>query len=400
MTRQVWALTLLLAATASTHSGAQVVTESKFLSDALTNHPGLAVAEAEVLAASGNRRQAGIVANPEISWEREDPDVMASQNTWRLDWRLPFDGRGHRMAAADADIAASRSELDVAHLRIRLELRALFASWYVAVERALALQQNLEKTQELASWLRVRAEEGEAAGVDARRLDLEVEVLQRGYVEARAEAKRWAAAAAAWSSLVTADVKPGRPSLAPPPASVDIGDRPDIRALAHRAEAAESRRRLESRMLEPPEISAGWLEISDGQQSFDGPVFGVMWPLPVFDRNQGRREAAAAGETKARSELDVARRRAEQDVHAAMAAYSELFDMVVHGGETVAVDDVVDSVFAAFEAGEAGLTDVLDALRVTVAVRMARLGTLALAMAGERDLEAALGRPVLSGGSS
>ena len=56
--------------------------------------------------------------------------------------------------------------------------------------------------------------------------------------------------------------------------------------------------------------------------------------------------------------------------------------------------------FAAFEAGEASLTDVLDALRASVDVQLARLESLDQALAAERELEAAIGRPILPGGSS
>ena len=62
--------------------------------------------------------------------------------------------------------------------------------------------------------------------------------------------------------------------------------------------------------------------------------------------------------------------------------------------------EVADVVFAAFEAGEASLTDVLDAWRATVDARLARLETLAHTLAAEREFEAAIGRPVLSGDGS
>jgi outer membrane protein TolC len=61
---------------------------------------------------------------------------------------------------------------------------------------------------------------------------------------------------------------------------------------------------------------------------------------------------------------------------------------------------VAVAVFAAFEAGEASLTDVLDVLRASVGVQMARLESLDLALAAERELEAAIGRPIVLGGSS
>jgi len=395
---RTWAV--LLAVAGSTPSYAQILTEHQFLEDVLTGHPGVAAAEAGVAAVAGARRQAGVLDNPEITWEREDPDIAPRQDTWRLSWRLPFDGRRHRVAEADAAVAASSSDLEAARLGIRLEMRSLFASWYIAAEREAVLRANLDRTRRLATWLRARAEEGEGAGVEARRLDLEVEVLARESASARADAEARRAAAAAWSSLVTGAVQPDRPLLPAPPAVADVGGRPDLEAIAHRAAEAESRHQLQRRVLEPPEISVGWLEIRDSLHSFDGPVLGVAWPLPVFDRNQGNRQASAAEAERAHSELEVARRRAVQHAQAALASYSDLYRAAVPTATRAAEADVADAVFAAFEAGEASLTDVLDSLRATVDVQMARLETLALALAAERELEAATGRPVLPGGSS
>jgi cobalt-zinc-cadmium efflux system outer membrane protein len=304
------------------------------------------------------------------------------------------------MAAADAEVAASRTELGATRLAIRLELRSLFASWYVAVEREALLLTHLEQTRRLAGWLEARAEAGEAAGVEARRLKLEVEVVEREVAASRAEALAWRAATASWSVLVTSDVGPASPLLPTPPATAEIEDRPDILALVHRVAAAESRRSLERRVLEPPVISVGWLEIRDGRQAFDGPVLGVAWPLPLFDRNQGNRQVAAAEADRARSELEVSRRLASQQAEAALASYSELFEAVVRGGSGAIEAGVVEAVFAAFAAGEASLTDVLDALRATIDVQMARVETLARALAAERELEAALGRSIFPGGSS
>jgi hypothetical protein len=128
MSRFSWASALLLVFSASMPAHAQLLTEDRFLEDAMANHPDIAAAESAVAAADGVRRQAGIIDNPELSWEREDPDIAPRQDTWLLDWRLPFDGRRHRMAAADAGIAAAGSDLEATRLGVRLELRSLFAA--------------------------------------------------------------------------------------------------------------------------------------------------------------------------------------------------------------------------------------------------------------------------------
>ena len=64
MSRASWALASLLVVAGSMPLRAQFLTEQQFLDDTLAGHPAIAAAEAEVAAASGVRRQAGIVDNP------------------------------------------------------------------------------------------------------------------------------------------------------------------------------------------------------------------------------------------------------------------------------------------------------------------------------------------------
>jgi cobalt-zinc-cadmium efflux system outer membrane protein len=217
MNRASWAFVVLLAGAGSIPLRAQVLTEHHFLEDALLNHPAMTAAEAAQASAAGARRQAGIVDNPVVSWEREQPNTVIREDTLKLDWRLPFDGRKHRVAAGDAAVAASNSDLESTRLGIRLEMRSLFAAWYIAGEREAVLEAHLDRTKRLARWLRARAEEGEAAGVEAERLDLEVEVFERELVAARAAASAERAAAAVWSDLVSGQVRPQRPALPKPP---------------------------------------------------------------------------------------------------------------------------------------------------------------------------------------
>jgi cobalt-zinc-cadmium efflux system outer membrane protein len=270
----------------------------------------------------------------------------------------------------------------------------------MASEREEVLKGHLDTTKSLAEWLRARAEQGEAAGVEAQRLELEVEVLDRQLAEARSEARARRASVAAWSDLVTEGDRPSRPALAPPPSAVDLSGRPDLLALEHEVAEAEARQRLARRVLAPPEVNVGWLELRDATQSFDGPVFGVSWPVPVFDRNQGNRDTAGAELDRSRAVLEAARRRARERAEAALASYSTLYGSVTLTRRSGDSDEIADSVTAAFEAGEASLTDVLDTLRTTVEAQLARLDSLAAALAAERQLEAALGRPILPGGIS
>ena len=400
MNRASWAFAVLLAGAGSMPLDAQFLTENQFVDDALLNHPGITAAEAKKATAAGARRQAAIVSNPVISWEREEPDPALRQDTWLLNWQLPFDGRKHRKVAGDAALAAADADLDSTQLDIRLEMRSLYAGWFIAAEREAVLQAHLERTRRLAKWLRARAEEGEAAGVEAQRLDLEVEVFERGLVAARAEARAERAAAANWSKLVDGEVRPKRPILPVPPATVDVANQPELLAIAYQVEEAEAVHRFRKRVFEPPSISVGWTELGEGGLNFDGPVFGFAWPVPVFDRNQGNGDAAAAEVAHMESLLELETRQAEQRARAALASYTTLFSAAAPLSPQTETLDVAVAVFAAFEAGEARLTDVLDALRASVGVQMARLESLDLALLAERELEAAIGRPIIPGGSS
>jgi hypothetical protein len=100
--------------------------------------------------------------------------------------------------------------------------------------------------------------------------------------------------------------------------------------------------------------------------------------------------------------MELETRLAKQQAQAALASYTDLYRMAkprdAHGERL----DVAVATFAAFEAGEASLTDVLvlDSLRASLEVRLARLDSLDQALAAERALEAAIGRPIFPGGSS
>ena len=143
MNRASWAFAVLLAGAGSMPLDAQFLTENQFVDDALLNHPGITAAEAKKATAAGARRQAAIVSNPVISWEREEPDPALRQDTWLLNWQLPFDGRKHRKVAGDAALAAADADLDATQLDIRLEMRSLYAGWFIASEREAVLQAHL-----------------------------------------------------------------------------------------------------------------------------------------------------------------------------------------------------------------------------------------------------------------
>lgn len=72
ITRTVTASVVLLAGTGLVH--ASTLTLDQALQTAFAGNPDLAAAQWEIGIAEGERKQAGLIPNPEVSWEAEDTD--------------------------------------------------------------------------------------------------------------------------------------------------------------------------------------------------------------------------------------------------------------------------------------------------------------------------------------
>jgi outer membrane protein TolC len=169
--------------------------------------------------------------------------------------------------------------------------------------------------------------------------------------------------------------------------------------MEREAERAELALRLAGRSLEFPTVFGGWTVFDEEGGNVDGPVLGLEWSLPVFDRRQGERQRAARELEVVRAELELSRARAEAERGAALAVYEELSAAATEVLETTeGTSAVIEAATAEFQAGEASLTDLLETLRSATDGRLAALRLHAEALAAHRRLELSTGRP-LAGGS-
>ncbi|HYO16648.1 MAG TPA: TolC family protein, partial [Thermoanaerobaculia bacterium] len=117
--------------------------------------------------------------------------------------------------------------------------------------------------------------------------------------------------------------------------------------------------------------------------------------VPLFDRRQADRLEAEARLSTARVELELARARAAAERAGALAAYDRLRTEAIEAGRAAAeIGDLLAGAAAAYQLGESGLTDLLDTLRAALAARITALEVREAALAAQRDLEAATGRPL------
>jgi outer membrane protein TolC len=374
-----------------------VFTEQEFLATVEGDHPAAvalagerALAEAEVLRAS-------LLPNPGVAASEEGLGGSARETTAEVTWTPPLGGRRALLReAAGSGLAAAESRLTAARLRLRLDLRTAYAGWAFAAERRDLLAAHLARIGELAERGRARAGAGEIPGLAARRLTLEEAQARAdlGRAEARLAAAR--AAVAAWSPELPREARPtplNPPAL--PAVAPDLAGRADILAREREVERAETLRRLSDRIFEAPALGVGWKRIADDTADASGAVVSVGWTVPLFDRRQAERQEAEARLATARAELDLARTRAAAESAGALAAYERLRAEAAAAGSAIGeTDEMLTGAAAAYQLGESGLTDFLDTLRAALAARIATLEIREAALAAQRDLEAATGRPL------
>jgi outer membrane protein TolC len=375
------------------------LTEEEFLAPLTEEHPAI-VALMERLASAEGERRASTVANPQLGFDREAPDGTAHQSVFWLSWQPPLDGRrGLRKRAAAAGVRAAESEFDWAKLQLRVVLRGAYAEWALALELRDILSEHVAMVKRLAERARVRADAGEEPGLGARRLALAAAEVESELALAEAGLVRGEAKIRVVHPELPTGVRPVRPALPVVPSKLDGSDRPDVEARRSEVQRAELEKRLSGRFLESPEFIAGWTRFAEAPGTVDGPVFGMNWSVPLFDRNQGERTQAARTVAIAEAQLELAQARAKAELEAAQGVYAQLRAAAteVMAG-TADADDLVASAVASFDLGEAALTDLLETLRSVLSSQRAALELYYNALEAHRHLEASTGRSLSSGG--
>jgi outer membrane protein TolC len=381
--------------------GTMRLSEAEFLATLDSLHPAVVSLAGELARAEGARQSAGALENPAIEFEYEAPADQADQSTLKLGWKPPLDGkRGLAVAAGEEAVAAASQTLHWARLKLRQDMREVFADWALAERRKALVGQHLESLRELEARLNVRAERGEESQLTARRFALALTEVRTELARSEADLAQFCGKALALRADLPSDVVAVLPDPPAVPQTLDGSVRPDIVALRHEVEETMLRRRLAGRVLEFPTLVAGWTRISLRNEDFDGPYFGVAWDVPLFDRNQGQRHEMTQSIAIAEARLSLAGRKAEQRMSAALTAYAALHQSLSEIAEVVeGAPELVDAASASFLAGESSMTDLLETLRSVLDSQLAALELQARVLAAHRELELSAGRVLTQGDS-
>ncbi|WP_152629766.1 TolC family protein [Haliangium ochraceum] len=367
--------------------------------------PARAFASATEALAEARERNAGRLANPRLSWQREAfPGGAGSvQDVFEAGLTLDLAGRRTRRALAASESAWARAEGSL--LRADAVLEALLAYYeVVAGERRVALREQAEASLEEAARVLARREEaGAASGYERARLVVAGELARSRAAEARGEL---AAARVRLGALLGVDAEGLRVAaddaalaLAALPSAAELAESADARALSRNLRAAEER------AAEAEEHAAWtWLpafELSGGatieraESTRYGYVVGVSLSVPLLFLDSARplRAEAEAQRAVARARSEMLARTLRGQAGAAHAAYeaarAELARFEGATAEPVAL--LLRAAESGYREGERSIVELLDAQRARTEVEERRLALWIAAKRAQAHARAAGG---------
>ncbi|MBL8478644.1 MAG: TolC family protein, partial [Sterolibacteriaceae bacterium] len=214
------------------------------------------------------------------------------------------------------------------------------------------------------------ARAGDASGYDRRRLAREQQAAEVKAAEARAGLERSRARLAALIGQPATDqgvVGTLLPTLPAglPELQARLAQRPDLTALAARADAANADNAAAQRNFPELTIGVGGKRTDDGALRENGTLLSVSIPLPIFDRQQGAERRTTAQAMAARAEYALAKQKADGDL---IGLHRQLVQLIAaaerYRREAVAPSaDLVRIAEAAYRAGESTVLELLDAYK-------------------------------------
>ena len=312
---------------------------------ALSQEPLLRAVRAEVDASRGRLQQAGLRANPTMSFERRiEPGGTDNQNSTGIEWPLELFRRSARVRTARYELDAAQFGAGNRERELAAQVRTQYGA-AAAAARDVAVAVEIAATVEgQLALVRSRVDTGNAPPLQRDLIDVDLRRLQTDVLLATGRADT-----AMIGLKQVLGMKPGEPLalqqsiealLATDANGIvatedSIAARPDVREAETRVTVADARieqARREGRLdvgvyatfmrmdAGFPQLAfseAGSLERVRGR--FNYVAGGAMVTVPLFNRNQGQIAAAAAERAAAEARRDAAELAARAEVAAAQA---------------------------------------------------------------------------------
>lgn len=380
------------------------------LAVSLLQNPGLEAFAWASRAQEAEALQAGLLPNPTISVEAENfagsgplRDYDGAETTVMLGQLVEL-GRKRSKRRQVAELERDLADWD--YETRRLEVLTAVTQEFVNVleaQRRLALADELRRlARESLNAVSKRVKAGAASSVEETRAGVNyssAEVALRR-AEAGLEAAR-ARLASQWGSRLAAfDTAVGElDSIYRPPSIESIQDlvqtNPDIARWTSELNHREAVVSLEDSQRVPDfTLGGGFRRFEGGNDS--AVVLGITVPFPLFDRNQGARQAAHMRRRQAQSEKYAAATRVARDLEVSFQVLRASYDAVVALRDKVLpqAESAYSGVQTGYLQGLFRYVDVLDAQRTLFELRDRELTELSQFHRTAAEVERLTGTPL------
>jgi len=322
-----------------TRAGTNLVSVEALVGKALAKNPELEFYRAEIVAAKAGRKTAALMPNPELSGmagyknSREISTGLGAEGiAWSVSFVQPFEwpGRiGLRKAIANRDVELAELGLERFRVALASRVRVLAYGLFVAEEKTSATREVAERFKALREVLVQREPAGIAPLLETRVIEATELTMQRRASEAELAGRsallelnqlRGAAPGEALS-IIEPGLKFGAPDSNAVLLALARTNNFELRVRA--AELAQQGFRVAlARNERFPAIKVGPSFSEENAFERERVVgLGVSFPLPLWNRNGGNIEAAAARQLQAETSLLVAQREVDRKVVEAAVTY-------------------------------------------------------------------------------
>lgn len=355
----------------------QVVTLEQALATAQASNPQLAALRWNIGIADGDRQQAGLLPNPELSWLTEDTGTKA-EATVQITQALQLGGkRGARVDVASRGQALAAVQFEQQRNQLRAEVIEAFYAALLAQEQVQIAEQSKVLAERGLAIANGRVKAGRSSPIEARRSQVQLAEIELTLNRARRDK---AIAYRTLSSLMGTALPQferveGNAHYFPPLPEASqllarMSDTQSLRLAALQIDQHEAAVELE-KAKRIPDLSVTLGNKRLGVENRDVVVLGLSMPLPLFDRNQGNVYAASQRVGQAQDLRNATELRLQTETRQALNQWATALTSVRALDEAIipAAQQTLDNLTRGFEAGKFGLIDVLDAQRILLAAR-------------------------------
>ena len=386
------------------------ITLRQALALVLMHNPDLKAFSWDVRVGEAKTLQAGVRPNPELEAEIEEfggsgdfSGFGAIETAVQLSYLIELGGkRGKRRKVAALETELAGWDYETARLDVLTQMTQTFID-VLAAQEAVALNEELVRlAEQVFNTVKAQVEAGKVSPVEQTRTQVELansrialEQAKRGLQAARqALAFTWGSTSPAFES-----VEGQFDTVKPIPTAEQLVNRisqnPDIaRWTVEMAQRRAAIKLEKSGRIPDLSIGGGMKHLNEiGDVAF---IFGLSFPLPLFDRNQGAiREAeynlAKVFEERKSAEVTVrtAFATAYGVLSAATTTVTALKDEVLPGAQSA-----FDAVTFGYRIGKFDFLEMLDAQRTLFEVRGSYIDALAEYHKAVADVERLIGEPL------